>query len=189
MSARQIEQLGQQLRELNERAVAQLALGFGSFGLALVASQFRRDLAVPLLVGAVVLIVLGLVAFVRRALLVEDAATDRDAYLVAAVRHYGMRFTQRRRRRDDAASIRRLLAAPELAIAERVERNRETLEQLAGELERPQLAFEPVCAVTLERLLLRSSESALYNLKLPAEDLHSRLAQITAGVGPVRVER
>lgn len=182
MSARQVELLGQQLRELNERAIAQLGLGFAAFALAIVASQFRHDLAVPLLVGALALIALGLVAFVRRTLLVEDAAADRDAYLLDAVCRHGLRLTEQGRRRGDAASIRRLLAEPELAIAERVETNRPALERLAGDLERPELALDPVCAVALERLLLRPEESALLNGELPADDVRSRLVQIEAGL-------
>jgi hypothetical protein len=87
-------------------------------------------------------------------------------------------------RRDDAASIRRLLRNPERYIADRVEPNRELLEQLAGELERDDLSFDPTCAVLLDHLLLRPEESALYAAGRGSADLHSSLVQIEAGLRP-----
>jgi len=133
-----------------------LALAWVAFGLALAASELRKDLAVPLLIGAIALLGLALSAFIRRTLLVEDAAVDRDACALDAVRRYAARLATCERRRDDADSIRRLLARPELAIA-------------------------PVSAVALDRLLLRPEESALYNEELPPECVRSRLVQIEAG--------
>jgi len=157
------------------------ALAWVAFGLALAASELRKDLAVPLLIGAIALLGLALSAFIRRTLLVEDAAVDRDAFALDAVRRYAARLTTCERRRDDADSIRRLLARPELAIAERVEANRTELETIANELERDELVLDPVSAVALDRLLLRPEESGLYNEELPPECVRSRLVQIEAG--------
>ena len=182
MTARDVELLDRRLAELNERAVGQLALASVAFGLALAATELRRDLAVPFLVGALALSGLGLSALILKTLLVEDAAVDRDAYVLDAVRRYAARLATRERRRDDADSIRRLLAQPELAIPERIEANRATLEAIAGELEREELALDPVSAVALDRLLLHPEESPLYNEQLPPECVRSRLVQIETGL-------
>lgn len=168
MSAREVERLGQQLGELNERAFGQLALGAVALGLAVAASQLRKDLALPLFVGGIVLTVRGMVAFVRRHLLVEDAAVAKDAYLLADVRRYGERIASQEHRRELAAQLRRLLALPSEVAG--------VLGQLADDLERPELTLEPACAVALDRLLLDGSLEAL-----PADDLRSRLTQIDAG--------
>ena len=181
MTARDVELLDRRLGELNERAVGQLALAWVAFGFALVASEWRKDLAVPLLVGAIALTGLGLSAFIRKTLLVEDAAADREAYVVDEVRRYAARLATRERRHDDADSIRRLLDQPALAIAGRIEANRATLEAIAVDLERDDLVLDPVSAVSLDRLLRRPEESALYNVDLPAECVRSRLVQIEAG--------
>lgn len=158
-----------------------LALAGAAFGLALAATELRHDLAVPFLVSALALAGLGLSAFIRKTLLVEDAALDRDAYALDAVRRYAARLATPERRHDDADSIRRLLAQPELAIAERIEANHTALEAIAEELERDELTLDPVSAVALDRLLLRPEESALYNEQLPPECVRSRLVQIEAG--------
>lgn len=169
MSARDIEQLGSELRELNERTIGDLGLAAVAFGLAMAATQLRKDLAIPLLVGALALVVLGMVAFVRRHFLVEDAATDRDAYLLRDVRRYGERLASEDRRRAGAAQIRRIL---------KTKGDNPLLVELAGDLVRRELHFDPACAVALDRLL---QDGSIHTL--PAEELHSRLAQIVAGFG------
>jgi hypothetical protein len=184
MSARDVEQLGRRLRDLNERAAGELALAGVAFVLALLATELRPDLVVPLLAGAVGLTALGIVAFVRSHLLVEDAAADRDAYLLPAVRRFGERAASPGHRRELAAWIRRAVAvSPELA-SRRVDENRAALEELRDDLERPDLPLEPACAVALDRLL---QDGGLYDGDLPAEELRSRLTQILAGFGGGRV--
>jgi hypothetical protein len=184
MSARDVEQLGRKLHDLNERTIGELALAAVAFVLALLATELRPDLVVPLLAGAVGLAVLGIVAFVRCHLLVEDAAVDPDAYLLPEVRRFGERAASLGHRRELAAWIRRAVAAsPELA-SPRVDENRAALEELRNDLERPELPFEPACAVALERLL---HEGGLYDADLPADELRSRLTQILAGFGGDRV--
>ena len=184
MIARDVESLGRRLSGLQAQAIERLTLATVAFGGALAASELRKDLALPLLVGGVAVTVLGLAAFVRRETLLDDVACDRDAFALPAVRRYAARLTTMPRRRDDAASIRRVLRNHELPTAERVEANRDTLECLAQELEREDLVFDPVCAVKLEHLLLRPEESALFRAELPASDLHSALVQIEAGLRP-----
>jgi hypothetical protein len=175
VSAREVERLGQQLRELNERAIAELGLAVVAFGLGVAASQLRKDLAVPLLVGGLVLAGLGMVAFVRRHLLVEDAALERDAYLLADVRRYGNRIASQGHRRELAAQIRRILAVPPEFADPRIDCSKEALGALVDELEQPELTLAPVCAAALDRLLHDSLHT------LPADELRPRLTQIRAG--------
>jgi len=184
MSARDVEQLGRKLRDLYERTIGELALAAVAFVLALLATELQPDLVLPLLAGALGLTVLGIVAFVRGHLLVEDAALDRDAYLLPEVRRFGERAASPGHRRELAAWIRRAVAvSPEIA-SPRVDENRAALEELRDDLERPELAFEPSCAVALERLL---HDGGLYDAGLPADQLRSRLTQILAGFGGDRV--
>jgi hypothetical protein len=184
MIAREVETLGKHLSALREQAIWRLALAALAFGGALAASQVRRDLAIPLLVGGGALALLGIAAFVERECLLDEVAADRDTFTLAAVRSYGARLTASGRRHNDAESIRRLLADPELAVPERIEANRELLERLAEELDSDRLVFDPVCAVKLEHLLLRPDESALFDEHRPAEDVRSKLVQIETGLRP-----
>jgi hypothetical protein len=184
MIAREVEQLGRRLRDLNERTISDLALAGLAFALALVATRLWTDLAVPLLVGALVMTALGLVALVRSHLLVEDAAVDRDAYLLPQVRRFGARIASPEHRRECAAQIRRTLDVPPELAAPRVDANRETLEELRADLERSELELQPACAVALERLL---HDGGLHDPGLPADELRSRLTQILAGFGDGRV--
>jgi hypothetical protein len=184
MSAREVESLGRQLRTLQEQAIARLTLAGLAFGAALAASQLRRDLAVPLFLGGAALALLGGRDFIRRECLLDEAAPDRAAFALAPVRRHAARLATMERRRDDAASIRRLLRSPELAVAERIEPNREAFELLAEELERDDLSFDPACAVLLEHLLLRPEQSALFAAGRGAADVHSSLTQIEAGLRP-----
>jgi hypothetical protein len=180
MSAREVEQLGRRLRDLNERTISDLALAGAAFAVALLATQVRSDLVLPMLIGALVLTALGVVALVRRHLLVEDAAVNCDAYLLPEVRRFGERVASPEHRRECAAQIRRTLAVPPELASPRVEANRGTLEELRVDLERPDLELQPVCAVALERLL---HEGGLHDGALPADELRSRLTQILAGFG------
>lgn len=184
MSAREVESLGSRLRALQEQAIGRLALAALAFGAALAASQLRRDLAIPLFLGGLALAILGCRDFVRRECLLDAAAPDRDAFALTAVRRHAARLATMERRRDDAASIRRLLRARELAVADRIEPNREELERLASELERDDLSFDPACAVLLDHLLLRPEESALFAVGRSAADVHSALVRIEAGLRP-----
>jgi hypothetical protein len=179
MVARDVELLGRQLHELNERTVEELGLAAVAFALALGATQMRRDLAIPLLVGALALTGMGLVAFVRRRLLVEDAAADRDAYELAEVRRYAAWIARREQRLAHAAQIRRLLTlSPEYTPA-RIEVGRAELEELEEKLKRVGLPLDPACAVALERLLHEET--------IAANEFRSRLRQVLAGFGDVKV--
>jgi hypothetical protein len=184
MSAREVEKLGDQLRTLRTQAIWRLVLAALALGSALAASQLRRDLAIPLLFGGLVLGGLGCRDFVRREYMLDEAARDRDTFTLAPVRGHAARFATMKRRRFDAASIRRLLRSEEPSVAVRIEPNREVLGRLAEELERDDLTFDPACAVLLDRLLLHPEESALYAAGRSAADVHSSLLQIEAGLRP-----
>ena len=172
MVARDVEILGRRLHELNERAFDELGLAAVAFGLALAATQFRKDLAVPLLVGAVALTALGLIAFVKERLLVAEVALDRDAHALDEVRRYAERLASREQRRMQAVQIRRLLAAPSPRA------DRRQLKRVARRLERDDLVLDPACAVMLERFL--------HDPTLPADIVRSHLTQIEAGFHPRR---
>jgi len=177
--ARDVELLERRLQDLNERTVGELALAGVAFGLALAASQLRKDLAIPLFVGAVALTACGLVAFVRKRLLVEDAAVDRDAYGLEPVQRYAQWMARTDQRRAHAAHVRRLLGlAGEFAPA-RVRASRAELEQLVKELERDDRALDPACAVTLEHLLRDAS--------IPSDEFRSRVRQVLDGFSGGRV--
>jgi hypothetical protein len=184
MSAREVERLGRQLRTLQEQAIGRLALAALAFGGALTATQLRRDLAIPLFLGGLVLAMLGCRDFVRRECMLEEAAPDRDAFALPPVRRHAARLATMERRRDDAASIRRLLRNPELPLADRIEPNRQDFERLAEELERDDLSFDPACAVLLDHLLLRPDVSPLFAAGRGPVDVHSSLVQIEAGLRP-----
>lgn len=181
MVARDVEMLGRRLDELSERTIEELGLAGVAFGFALAATQLRRDLAIPFLVGALVLTALGLAAFVRRRLLVEDAAADRDTYELDAVRRYAARLACQDQRRAQAAQIRRLLGTSAEYAAPRIEASRAELEALVRDLEREDLELDPACAVTLERLLNAAA--------VPADEFRSRLLQVEAGFRSARVPR
>jgi hypothetical protein len=184
MSAREVERLGGRLSAMKEQAIGRLTLAALALGGALVASQLWHDLAIPLLLGGVGLAMLGCRDVIRRECLLDEAATDRDAYALAPVRRHTARLATMEHRRDDAASLRRLARNQERSIPDRIESNRELLEQLAAELEREDLSFDPACAVLLDHLLLRPEESALYAAGRSSADLHSSLVQIEAGLRP-----
>ena len=181
MVARDVELLGRRLHELNERTVEELGLAGVAFGLALAATQLREDLAVPLLAGALVLTALGLTAFVRHRLLVEDAAGDREAYELDEVRRYARRLAGLERRRMEAAQIHRLLALSGEFASPRIATSRPQLRRLVRALEREDLELDPACAVTLARLLEDPA--------VPADEFRSRLTQIEAGFRSARVTR
>ena len=173
MVARDVEMLGRKLHELDERAFDELGLAAVAFGLALAATQLQQDLAIPLLVGALVLTAFGLVAFVKKRLLIEDVAGDRDAYAIDDVRSYALRLTSRDQRRVQAAQIRRMLAVPS------PRGNRAQLRRIMRKLERDDLVLDPVCAVVLEQFL--------HDPTSPVDDVRSHLTQVEAGFRSARV--
>ena len=143
MTARQIDDATERLRDLRLRGTEELAVGATALVIALAATQLRPALAAPLLAGAVVVSFLGVVALVRRSFLIEDLAAERDAYVIPAVRRFGRRAVSPPHRRLLAGKLR----------ASRLEAACPELDELIADLEDDSLRWEPSAAVALERWL------------------------------------
>ena len=75
MTAREVETLEHDVRDLTWRAVCQLAVGGAALVGAVAASVLFPELAIPLLVAGLVVGARGLAAYVRRGWLLEDLHT------------------------------------------------------------------------------------------------------------------
>jgi hypothetical protein len=156
------------------------ALAALTFVLALGASQFVPELAVPLVIGALAVTYLALRAFWRHWELVDRLLLDRDAYQIREVRTRAERSATLENRHRLAMSIRSMLEEPGCA-SPRVRSATGDLQALARELDDAELSLDPACAVACERLLTDGSASPLYNPALPAHDTDARVRQIRAG--------
>jgi hypothetical protein len=150
MNARQIDEATERLRDLQLRGVEELALGGVALGLALTATQVFPALAVPFLVGAIAVSSLGVQALVRRSFLVGDLAGEREAYVIPAVRRFGLRAVAPEQRHRLACTLRFALLG---STAARLAPLRPELEELIADLEDDSLRWEPSAAVGLEHWL------------------------------------
>ena len=180
MYAWQIDGAANELRGLRHEEVLDTFLAAVTFGLALAASELARSFAVPLLVGALTSIFLGVRAFWRRWDLLDRLLLERDAYSITEVRRRAERSARMTNRQLLAASISRLLVHPYCACSTRVLAEAEELEALSHDLDDPELILEPICAVACERLV-REDSSPLFDEALPAGDTGVRIRQIRAG--------
>jgi len=167
MYARTVDECASRLRELRHEEREDLGVGALALGLAVVAAELRPALAMPLLVGGLVLVALGVRALWRRWDLVDRLAGDRDALAIPEVLAFAAREASPERRHDYAFQIRGRLG--EVSGAARAE-----LEALAAELDDGRLELDPACAVACKRLL---SDPALP----PPSLLRSRVGRIRAG--------
>ena len=181
MYARAIEHATLRLGELRHEEHYRLGLAAVALALAVVASQLQPSLALPLLVGGVVLGILGLRALLLRWELIDGLISDRDAYVIADVVARASDEARMERRRAFAVSIRQVLAAPQ---PERLQACEQALQALAAELDDDNLILDPSCAVACMHLVGDHVESPLYNAGLPAEALRWRVAQIRSGFAP-----
>ena len=186
MTARAIESASTRIADLRGRTAEEGALAAGAFAAALLATQLAPRLAVPLLLGALWASYVAMRDFVRRQLLLEDLACDRDAQAIPAVRRLAQRSAAAEHRRLVAASIRAALEASSGRVA-RVEAHRELLEELAAALVDARLGLDPAAAVALDRLRLGGWD-ALYGSAPPADELGSRLRRILDGFAPLQTE-
>jgi hypothetical protein len=179
MNARSLEQAEERLHDLRVRTVEGGALAAASLAAAVAAGRLYPALAVPLLAGGVATAFLGMRAFVRRHLLIEDLAADRDAFLIDEVHRFALRAASAENRRLVADSLRGVLDAsgPEV---ERVEANRARLEELAAALLDEHLALDLDSAVLVDRLRT-DGWRPLYSSTVSGEDARSRLQQILDG--------
>jgi hypothetical protein len=184
MYARAVDEAEERLDQLRREEWTDFGFGALALGLAVAASAIRPALALPLLAGGLAAGVLGTRALWRRWDLLDRLAGERDAYVVAEVLARASRDAATDRRRDAAASIRRLLRRPDLVTAARVRELAEELEALASELGDGGLALDPACAVDCMRLLDDPVESPLLNPALPPAGLHARISRIRSGFTP-----
>jgi len=179
VDARAVEQAGRQLRELRAQSVDALLLAPPAFGAALAATWYSPSLAIPLLAGACVVACRGVVAYVRRHLLVEDLALDPDAQSLDEVRRFSLEAASPKRRAELAETIHRMLDASQ-GKAACVEANRAQLEELAAALEDRELELEPIEAVRLNRMAA-TNWSPLYDPVATPADARDRLRHILNG--------
>jgi hypothetical protein len=183
MYARAVEDAAVRLRELRVEEVGQLVLAGVVLVLAVIMTWVHPPLAIPLLVGGVVVGAAGVRALWQRWDLVERLAGERDAYVIPEVRAYAWREVTMDRRRSFAALIRLNSGRAAVADAPAVDE----LEALARELEDEALVLDPVCGVACLRLVSDVTESPLLNPELPVEELRRRMRQIRAGFGARRL--
>jgi hypothetical protein len=182
MTARRVDEAAARLRDLRQDEWSDLGLAGVAMGLAIAASTLHPPLALPLVIGAFVLLVLGLRALIQRCELFDRLLLDEDAYSIAEIRRRAAKTASMNSRRELAASLRRRLdPLPGYSIRARVAAVSTELAELAGELEDETLELDPWCAVRCEQLITSAADSPLHNDALPAEDLLSRINQVRAG--------
>jgi hypothetical protein len=184
MYARAVDDAATRLYELRREEREDLALAALALGLALVATQVRASLALPLFLGGLTVGFLGMRALLRRWELIERLAGDRDAYVLPEVIEFASREAMMERRQMFAAMLRGWLMDPGSALEARRGAAADELEALASELEDGELELDPVCAVGCARLLNDVTGSPLLNSAVPPDLLRSRVRQIRAGFRP-----
>jgi hypothetical protein len=173
MNARQLDDAAGRLHELGVESAEDIVLAMVATGLALAASQLLPALAMPFLAGAIAVGFLGVRAYVRRTFLVEDLASEPDAYVIPAVRNCGLRATTVANRHALARTIR--IAA----VDQRLAPIRGELAQLPGLLEDNGRRLDPCSLVALEQWL-RDPCGSFRDLEAPAADLRGRLHRFLA---------
>jgi hypothetical protein len=179
MYARAVEEGEARLRALRREEWEDLGLGAVAVALAVAATQFSPELAVPLFVGGVVVGVKGVRAGWCRWDLVDRLADYVDAYVIPEVLAYASRHASMERRNTFASFIRSRLLAGDPRIAAVAQ----DLEALAIDLDDDSLALEPAAAVATMRLL-SEPESPLLDRAAPTDELRSRVLQIRSGFRP-----
>jgi hypothetical protein len=186
MYARAIDHAATNLLELRREEWCDFALGATALSLAVAATSLLPALAMPLFLGGVAVVSLGVRAAWRRWDLLDRLAGERDAYVIPQVEARARREVTVERRHDFAATIRKMLQQEGPAYAVRARSAADELEALAAELDNLELALHPACAVACMRLLSESAESPLLNPALPAASLGLRISQIRSGFSPTR---
>ena len=180
MYARALDDAGARLRELRHEEWHDFALGGLTLGLAIAASELVPQLAVPLLVGGVATMVLGMRALWRRWDLVDRLAGERDAYTIAEVYAYASREATMEKRRTFAALIRGHLG-PVGDVSDGFDDAAAELRALVDELEDEHLELDAACAVACLRLVTEPEQSPLLNSAMPRESLRSCAHRIRSG--------
>jgi hypothetical protein len=181
MYARAVGEASARLQGLRQEEWQDLGLAAVALGLALVATQIRPGLAMPLFLGGFVVAARGIRALWRRWDLVDRLAAERDAQVIAEVRAYASRQVTMERRQWFARVIRARLAQTDLTLEARTASGADELRALVCELDDCELDLEPACAVACARLVSDPALSPLLNPALPPEELRSRVHQIRSG--------
>ncbi|HEX4010480.1 MAG TPA: hypothetical protein VHX62_10750 [Solirubrobacteraceae bacterium] len=184
MTDREVEQAAARLARM--RVQGWCLRGGGSA--VLVAAFAVRGGGAPL--QAVLLALAALIAgtdLVRAArvrMMIERLALVPEAYAIGAVRQFGTRAASPSQCELLAMRLRDIIAhaAEQPLVPERVAAYQSEIEELSVRLGRPGARLGPPEAVACRRLLTRCAESALYNRRIPAEDLGTALRRIAAGI-------
>jgi hypothetical protein len=178
MYARAVDDASARLQALRQEEWQDLGLAALALGLALIAAQTRTELAIPLLLGGILVGARGVRALWRRWDLLDRLAGDRDAYTIAEVRAIASREATMEKRHYFAAVIRGALAHPHPGVQARTSSLAEELSALVCELDDSSLGLDPASAVACARLVSDPAQSLLFNPELPPEELRSRVHQI-----------
>ena len=181
MYARAVDEAGNRLRELRREEWENLGLGGLVLGLALVATQVRPALAVPLFLGGLAVGASGLRALWRHWDLLDGLADERDAYVIPEVLAHASREATMGRRRSFATVIRTL--PPRRVLDARFVSVAEELDGLASELDDDQLELDPACAVACMRLL-GDPASPLFDPAVRPIELLSCVRRVRSGFAP-----
>jgi hypothetical protein len=182
MYARAVDDAATRLRQLHVEEWEDLALGAIAFAASLAASQRFQQLALPLFIGGVASLFLGVRALWRHWDLVDRLCDDPDAYVIPDVLERAERETTMTRRRIAAAQLRSWLQDPGPTREARVAAAADDLSALISELEDPELRLDPLSGIACMRLLSDGLVSPLLNPDLPADALRSHIFQIRSGL-------
>ena len=169
------------LTALRQEQFQDFALAGVALGLAMVATEFVPQLAVPLLVGGIAIAMLGMRALWRHWDLVDYLAGERDAYTITEVFSYASRQATIDRRRTFAAIIRIRLRSSDVGSPPQVDDATVELKALAEELEDGDLELHPACAIACLRLVSELTDSPLLSSAMPRETLRSSVHRIRSG--------
>jgi hypothetical protein len=181
MYARALQEAETQLVQLRHDELCRIALGAVALGASLAATAVYAPLVLPLFLGGLVVMTLGIGATWRHWDLVDRLADDRDAYLIPEVRAYAARDARMNRRLHNAQIIRAWIGQPDLPPETRIAAVAEDLEGLARDLEDADLELSPACALACRRLVSDPTVSPLLNAALPREELGRSIVRIRAG--------
>ena len=173
MVARDVDQAAARLRAFQVGAWEHFGLAVIAFGLALGATQLLPEFGMPLLVGGIASLALGVRDEIRRWDLIDRLVLDRDAYGIPVVSDRAEQAATIRSRRALAVSARVLVARTDPPVGDQ-------LELLAAALDDEELDLDPASAVVCDRLLRDVVESPLYDPACPVEDARARITWILA---------
>lgn len=189
MTAREIDDAAEQLRELRRQTAEGLVLAAVCLGLAGCVVAFVPTLALAFATGAAFELIVAATCFAMRRGKISRLALEPAAYEIEAVRRYGARLTALRERTALAEGIQSMLkdalSPGTLYLSDRVVSYARELDALARDLLSPAVRIHPVSVARCRALLTEAAESPLYNPRLPAEDLAVVLRRIRAGIEPL----